>query len=151
MSTKRNIVAFVAGLIFAFGLALSGMTLPSKILAFFDFSAGLDSWDPSLAFVMVGAMLIYVPVYRVVRSREKPLWDATYRISERRDIDARLIGGSMLFGIGWGLVGLCPGPALASLGAVSFEARSFDALVFVVAMIVGMGIYQALARRSASE
>lgn len=137
MSTKRLATAFLTGLLFAFGLALSGMTLPSKIVGFFDFSRGLDSWDPSLGLVMAGSMFVYMPVYRIVRDHHKPMWDALYRLPESNLIDARLIAGAVLFGMGWALGGYCPGPALTSLGALSSQA-----LVFVASMVVGMLFHQ---------
>lgn len=139
---KRNVTAFVVGLLFAFGLALSGMTTPSKIVGFFDFSDGLASWDPSLAFVMGGSMLVYMPVYRIIRNHHKPLWDLVYRVPTNNSIDLRLIMGAVLFGIGWGLGGFCPGPAITSLGAFSSQA-----LIFVVAMLAGMFLFQQIDAR----
>lgn len=144
---RRNITAFVTGLLFAFGLALGGMTKPSKIIGFFDFSDGLTSWDPSLAFVMGGSMLVYMPVYRIIRDHKKPLWDMLYRLPTSSLVDARLIIGAVLFGIGWGVGGYCPGPALTSLGAFSSQAATF-----VAAMLVGMFAYQRIdARLRAKE
>ncbi len=133
----RYAAAFVTGLIFAFGLALSGMTLPSKVVGFFDFSDGMTSWDPSLALVMAGATLVYMPVYRLVRNRAKPLFEACYRVPTNTVIDTRLVVGASLFGIGWGLAGFCPGPAVTSLGSFATEP-----LIFVAAMLVGMFAFQ---------
>jgi len=135
----KYLSALVTGLLFAFGLALSGMTQPSKVVGFFDFSQGLQSWDPSLAFVMGGGMLVYMPVYRLVQHRQRPLFEERFRLPSRRDIDARLLLGSALFGIGWGLAGFCPGPALASVGAGSQEA-----FVLVASMLTGMWLFQRL-------
>ena len=139
---KRNVSAFVVGLLFAFGLVLSGMTKPSKIVGFFDFSDGLTSWDPSLAFVMGGSMLVYMPVYRIIRNHHKPLWDMFYRLPTNTLIDARLILGAVLFGTGWALGGFCPGPALASLGSLSVQP-----LLFVAAMLAGMFLFQKIDAR----
>ncbi len=135
----KYLSALVTGLLFAFGLALSGMTQPSKVVGFFDFSQGLQSWDPSLAFVMGGGMLVYMPVYRLVQRRKRPLFEERFRLPSRRDIDARLLLGSALFGIGWGLAGFCPGPALTSVGAGSREA-----IVLVASMLTGMWLFQRL-------
>jgi uncharacterized membrane protein YedE/YeeE len=120
----------VAGLVFAFGLALGGMTDPMKVISFLDFTG---HWDPSLAFVMGGAILVYAPLYRLVKRRENPLFDGTFHLPTRKDIDARLVVGATLFGIGWGLGGFCPGPAIVS--TMSFATGS---LVFTGSMLLGM-------------
>jgi uncharacterized membrane protein YedE/YeeE len=140
---REYIIAFVAGLIFAVGLALAGMTQPAKVISFFDFHNGLESWDPSLAFVLSAGLLVYVPVYRFVRARKAPLFDTKFRLPTRNDIDARLVIGSALFGIGWGLGGFCPGPALTSLttGAV-------DVFVMVGCMLIGMALVQRIQLRA---
>ncbi len=137
--TAKHVSALATGLLFAFGLALSGMTQPSKVIGFFDFSRGLQSWDPSLAFVMGGGMLVYMPVYRLVRRRQRPLFEDRFRLPTRADVDLRLLAGSALFGIGWGLAGFCPGPALVSAGA-----RSPDAIVLGLSMLAGMLLFQRL-------
>lgn len=148
----RNLAALGVGLLFAGGLALAGMTQPAKVIAFFDFSEGLTSWDPSLAFVMAGGMAVYFPVFRWFSRRERPLLDVRFRLPTRKDIDGRLIGGAALFGIGWGLAGFCPGPALTSVGALSGSA-----VFIVLGMLGGMFAFQSLerartqARRSASR
>jgi len=139
VNQKQYVAAFGTGLLFAVGLALSGMTLPSKVIGFFDFSQGLTSWDPSLAFVMGGGVLVYLPVWRLVKGRARPLFDERWRLPTRKDIDGRLVLGAALFGIGWGLGGFCPGPALTSVGALSSKA-----LVMVSAMLVGMVAFQQL-------
>jgi len=136
---KIKIGAFLGGLLFGVGLAIAGMTQPAKIVGFFDFSG---SWDPSLAFVMGGAILVYTPVYRwAMRSWQRPIWAPTFLLPTRKDIDWRLISGSAIFGIGWGLAGYCPGPAFTSVGAGSKEA-----LTFGLAMLLGVGAYQLFIR-----
>lgn len=118
-SLRFLVTAFLSGLLFASGLVLSGMTLPSKIVGFFDFSRGLASWDPSLALVMAGAMAVYVPVWLLVKKRERPLFDLRFHLPTRSAIDPKLVTGALLFGVGWGISGFCPGPAVVSLGALS--------------------------------
>ena len=136
---KVKIGAFLGGLVFGIGLAIAGMTQPAKIVGFFDF---FGSWDPSLAFVMGGALVVYTPVYRwAVRTWQHPIWAPSFSLPTRHDIDWRLITGSAIFGIGWGLGGYCPGPALTSVGAGSREA-----LTFGLAMLVGVAIYQMFMR-----
>jgi uncharacterized protein len=125
----------VAGVVFAGGLVLSGMTQPSKVSGFLDVTG---HWDPSLAFVMLGAVAVYFAADRVARCRSKPLFAAQFP-PVRAGLDARLIGGAALFGVGWGLSGFCPGPALVSIGA---GARA--ALWFVPAMLAGMVLHRAL-------
>lgn len=134
---KINVGALLGGLLFGIGLAVAGMTQPAKIIGFFDLAG---SWDPSLGFVMGGAVLIYAPIYRTVMNRwSHPIWAGSFSLPTRKDIDWRLLSGSALFGVGWGLGGYCPGPALTSIGG-----RSHAALVFGAAMLVGVGGYQVL-------
>ncbi|TAK21132.1 MAG: YeeE/YedE family protein [Myxococcaceae bacterium] len=135
---KRNAAAFGAGALFAVGLALSGMTRPSKVVGFLDLAG---DWDASLAFVMMGAIAVHFVAYRVVLRRPAPLFDGRFHLPTRKDIDLRLVLGAALFGVGWGLGGYCPGP-----GLVSAAAGSPGALVFVVGMTAGMLIEQAVAR-----
>lgn len=136
---KVKVGAFLGGAVFGIGLAIAGMTQPAKIIGFFDF---LGAYDPSLAFVMGGAILVYAPVYRwAVRTWQRPIWAPAFSLPTRKDIDARLIVGSAVFGVGWGLGGYCPGPAFTSVGAGSREA-----FVFGAAMLTGVGAYQLLAR-----
>lgn len=104
--------AFAAGLLFGLALIVSQMVNPAKVLAFLDVTG---SWDPSLAFVMVGAISASGIGYAVAKSRGVPILDDRLQIPSRRDFDARLIGGAAIFGVGWGLVGLCPGPAVTAL------------------------------------
>lgn len=108
-----HLIAFVAGLIFSVGLAIGGMTQPAKVVGFLDI---FGDWDPSLAFVMGGALLVNLGVYRLTKSnRDRPVLHTRFHLPEKTGIDARLLGGAALFGIGWGLSGYCPGPALTSL------------------------------------
>ncbi len=130
--------AFFAGLVFGIGLILSGMTDPGKVIGFLDV-AGL--WDPSLALVMGGAILVGFFAFKLAGNRAKAFFGGAMHLPQRRDIDNRLVGGSVVFGIGWGLAGFCPGPAL-----VSFSSGIDKAAVFVVAMLGGMVIYTALDR-----
>lgn len=135
---KRNAAAFGAGALFAVGLAVSGMTRPSKVVGFLDLAG---DWDASLAFVMMGAIAVHFVAYRVVLRRPAPLFDGSFHLPTRKDIDLRLVLGAAVFGVGWGLGGYCPGP-----GLVSAAAGSPGAVVFVVGMTVGMLIEQGLAR-----
>ncbi|MGB8225171.1 MAG: YeeE/YedE family protein [Polyangiales bacterium] len=136
---KIKLGAFLGGTLFGVGLAIAGMTQPAKIIGFFDF---FGSWDPSLAFVMLGAILVYTPVYRwAIRTWQRPIWAPAFSLPTRKDIDGRLILGSAIFGVGWGLGGYCPGPAFTSVGAGSEQA-----LLFGAAMLVGVGAYQLLTR-----
>ena len=129
----QSAVAFVAGLIFALGLGISGMTLPQKVIGFLDVTG---AWDYSLAFVMGGAVVVYGIAYQLVRRMEKPRYAAKFHLPTSRKIDWRLLLGAMLFGAGWGLGGFCPGPALVSLPA-GF-AGTWDIVLFVISMFVGM-------------
>lgn len=120
----------LAGGLFGVGLVISGMTQPSKVIAFLDF---FGNWDPSLAFVMLGAIGVHFFAYRYIMKRSAPLFAKEFLIPQRRDLNAKLLVGSGLFGIGWALAGYCPGPGVTSL--VTFEPRT---IVFVAAMIAGM-------------
>jgi hypothetical protein len=133
------VTAFIAGLVFGVGLIISGMTDPGKVIGFLDVAG---NWDPSLAFVMAGAILVGFFAFAVARRRAQTFLGAALALPQRRDIDRRLVGGSLVFGIGWGLAGYCPGPALVSLGSGQPKAA-----VFVAAMLVGMLVYTAAERR----
>ncbi|HET7680950.1 MAG TPA: DUF6691 family protein [Xanthobacteraceae bacterium] len=128
--------AFMSGLLFGLGLIISQMINPAKVLAFLDV---FGRWDPSLALVMVGAVLASSLGYLVARRRGAPVLAATLEIPTRRDLDSRLLAGAALFGVGWGLVGLCPGPALAIL---SFGL--WQAFLFFAAMIAGIAAFAML-------
>lgn len=124
------VVAFISGLLFGAGLGISGMVNPAKVLNFFDIAG---TWDPSLAFVMAGALLVTLVGYRLAWKRQAPLYGPKFHSPATNDIDGKLIGGSALFGLGWGLSGFCPGPAIASLTTLSIEP-----VVFIVAMLAGI-------------
>lgn len=124
------LISLIAGLIFGYGLVLSGMSNPAKVMNFLDIAG---SFDPSLIFVMLGAVVTTFIGYRLVWRMEKPLVSGEFQQPLTSEIDGRLIVGPVLFGVGWGLVGLCPGPALASL---TFGGLS--ALIFFVALLIGM-------------
>ncbi len=129
--------SLLAGLLFGLGLALAGMTLPSRVLGFLDVTG---PWDPSLALVMVSAIAVHLPLQRVIRGRGRPLFDTRFHLPTGARIDRRLVVGSALFGVGWGLAGSCPGPAL-----VSAATGAPWALSFVAAMAVGMVAQRVLA------
>jgi uncharacterized membrane protein YedE/YeeE len=131
----RVVVAFAVALVFGLGLTVSQMINPAKVLAFLDL---FGDWDPSLALVMAGAIPVAAIGYRLARPSRAPLFADAYAAPPRAAIDARLIAGAVLFGVGWGLVGYCPGPALAALGVGSWRT-----LLFVVAMLVGMAGFSA--------
>jgi uncharacterized membrane protein YedE/YeeE len=120
-------VGLVSGLLFGAGLVMSGMTLPAKVRGFLDFSGG---WDPTLAFVMGGAIAVHFTAYRLIRGRAAPVLAPSFQIPTRRDIDGKLLVGAALFGLGWGLGGYCPGPAMVSL-----TSGAPSVLVFVAAML----------------
>lgn len=121
--------AFASGALFALGLGVSGMTRPSKVIGFLDL---FGAWDASLAFVMVGAIGVHLIAQRLIMKRASPLFDGRFHLPTRKDIDPRLVLGAALFGVGWGLAGFCPGPAL-----VSAASGASTALVFVVGMTAG--------------
>jgi uncharacterized membrane protein YedE/YeeE len=137
---SRNVTALLIGLVFGLGLCVSGMTQPSKVLGFLDL-AGL--WDPSLAFVMGGAVAIGAVAFALAKRRPVSLMGKEIELPANRRIDARLVLGSVTFGIGWGLAGICPGPGIAVLGYGILQAA-----VFVAAMLAGMLIFEIGDRRS---
>ena len=128
--------SLLAGLVFGLGLIVSGMANPAKVLGFLDLAG---AWDPSLALVMGGAVGVGLLAFAVAKRRRLSLLGAEMRLPTARQIDRRLVGGSLLFGIGWGVAGFCPGPALTALGMGEVKA-----LVFVAAMLAGMGIFELL-------
>lgn len=132
---KQGMAALLAGIIFGVGLAVSGMLIPDKVLNFLDIAG---HWDPSLALVMGGAIVVTLPGYFVVTKRERPLFAEGFSLPTGTAIDAKLLVGAALFGIGWGLSGLCPAPAL-----VNITTGFVDVLIFVAAMLAGMALHKA--------
>lgn len=132
----KVIISFAAGLLFGFGLLISGMSNPAKVLNFLDI---FGTFDPSLLFVMGGAVVTVFLGYKFILKREKPLMAEQFYIPTRKDIDRRLIIGAALFGIGWGIAGFCPGPALTSL-----LMGSEGILYFMPSMIIGLAIARKL-------
>jgi uncharacterized protein len=152
---KKLFFALLSGLLFATGLVLSGMTQPAKVIGFLNvgglsqgisWTAAAGFWDPSLAFVMGGALMVtllgFAVTPRLTHADGKPWAAKRFDLPMRSDVDARLIGGATLFGIGWGLAGYCPGPALASV------LVSWDAVIFSLAMLVGMALARLLPGKS---
>ena len=143
----RLVISYLIGLIFGIGIALSGMANPAKVLNFFDIAG---AWDPSLAFVMGGALIVTFIGYRVVLKRPAPLMSQNFQLPTRRDLDLPLLGGSALFGVGWGIAGFCPGGALPALGT----GRS-EVFVFVAALLAGIIasklLQSALAKRATAQ
>lgn len=136
---RKNISALVAGIIFGLGLIISGMTNPAKVIGFLDL---FGNWDPSLMFVMVGAIGVSFFAFRKATRLPVSLLNEEIKLPTARQIDTPLVLGSVIFGIGWGLVGLCPGPAVASLAL-----GGFDIVLFVIAMFIGMEIYRLIKLR----
>ena len=135
---KHILSALLVGLIFGIGLILSGMANPAKVLGFLDL---FGNWDPSLAFVMGGAISVGLLAFRVAAGRPTSLLGEPMRLPTRKDVDKRLILGSLVFGAGWGLAGFCPGPALVALGTGSLKA-----MIFVASMLSGMAIFELIER-----
>lgn len=126
---KTVLAALLSGTLFGAGLAWSGMTNPARVLGFLDVAG---NWDPTLVLVMGGALLVAAPLFALVLRRPRPLLAEVFALPSKRELDARLLGGAVVFGIGWGLIGLCPGPAIAGL-----VTGSPAIVVFVVAMLAG--------------
>jgi uncharacterized membrane protein YedE/YeeE len=135
---KRAAAGLLSGLIFGAGLALSGMTNPAKVLGFLDVTG---AWDPSLLLVMGGAVVVAYLGFRVVLERPRPVFDKAFHLPTRRAIDPALVAGAGLFGIGWGVSGYCPGPAVALLAAPGREA-----LIFLPALVLGILLHRWLRR-----
>jgi len=126
----RLLSAFIVGIVFGTGIAISGMINPAKVLNFFDVAG---TWDPSLIFVMGGALVTTFVGYRLVLRRDAPVIEESFQLPAARDIDARLIGGSAVFGVGWGIAGFCPGAAVPALGSGKWEVA-----LFVAALLAGL-------------
>ena len=137
---KRVVVAYVTGVLFALGLGISGMTHPSKVLGFLDFAG---DWDPSLALVMGSGLLVNFVFFRMAARRGAPLLAPAFSLPQKTVIDASLLGGAALFGVGWGIGGFCPGPAI-----VSVVTGATPVVAFVIAMLATMGVYDAVEARS---
>lgn len=129
----RIIVALFAGVLFGLGLAVSGMINPAKVIGFLDVAG---AWDPTLAFVMGGALLVTVPAFRAILKRPRPVLADGFSLPTKSALDARLLGGATLFGVGWGLSGFCPGPAVAAL-----VTGLAPVVAFAAAMLAGMVLY----------
>ncbi|MBP6406031.1 MAG: YeeE/YedE family protein [Proteobacteria bacterium] len=137
---QHRISEFAVGLLFGIGLILSGMTDPGKVTGFLDL---FGQWDPSLALVMGGAIMVGVFAFAIAKKRTTTFLGGALHLPKSTDIDRRLVVGGLVFGAGWGLAGFCPGPALVSLGAGQPKAA-----VFVVAMLAGMYVFELLERRA---
>jgi uncharacterized membrane protein YedE/YeeE len=143
----RIIITYLIGLIFGLGIMISGMANPAKVINFFDVAG---TWDPSLIFVMGGALVVTFIGYRLIfgKGPEKPMFDTAFHLPQNRAIDARLLGGAAVFGVGWGIAGFCPGGALPAVGALKPEV-----LIFTAALVAGIVLAKALqnlaARRTA--
>ena len=135
----RKLLAFLAGVTFGIGLLSAGMANPAKVLAFLDLAG---AWDPSLALVMVAAIGVAFLPFSWARAQRSSLLGAPMQLPAKRELDRRLIGGSLLFGVGWGIAGICPGPAVAIL-----LTGRWQVLLFVAAMLVGMVVFAALERQ----
>lgn len=135
---KHVLSALLVGLVFGIGLILGGMTNPAKVIGFLDL---FGNWDPSLAFVMGGAISVGLVAFRVAGGRPTSLLGEPMRLPTRNDIDKRLITGSLVFGAGWGLAGFCPGPALVALGTGSLKAA-----IFAGSMLAGMAVFEMIER-----
>ena len=128
----NKLVALFCGTIFGIGLVISQMINPAKVLGFLNV---FGEWDPSLAFVMIGALIIFSPLFHLFKNKEKPIFSTSFSISENKEIDKRLIFGSILFGAGWGVAGLCPGPAISSIALLNISS-----VTFVFSMFIGFFI-----------
>jgi len=131
---KSGLTSLVVGFLFAIGLGISGMIQPQKVVGFLDV---FGNWDPSLLFVMVGAISVHFVAYKIIRTRKTPLFSSVWQVPTKKEITPALVIGSIIFGIGWGLGGYCPGPAVTSLA--SFQLRP---VIFVFSMLVGMFIFR---------
>ena len=131
---KQNLMALLCGIIFGIGLSLSHMINPNKVLNFLDITG---SWDPSLIFVMLGALVVAFVSFQLILKRPAPIWVESFHISRKSSVDRPLILGAAIFGIGWGMSGYCPGPAVAGLGLLSMES-----VIMVAAIYLGFIAYQ---------
>jgi len=128
----NKLVSLFCGIIFGIGLVISQMINPAKVLGFLNL---FGEWDPSLAFVMIGSLIVSSPLFHLFKNKEKPIFSSSFSISNKKEIDKKLIIGSILFGAGWGLAGLCPGPAISSIALLNMSS-----IIFVIAMFFGFYI-----------
>lgn len=136
---KISLVSLLVGFLFSLGLGLAGMTQPEKIINFLNV---FGDWDPSLIFVMVGGIAVHFVTYRWIRRRSSPLLTTKWHIPNKKEVTSSLVIGSLLFGIGWGLAGYCPGPAVTSLATFSLSP-----VVFVFSMIAGMFLFRLIDKK----
>lgn len=130
-STKQNFMALISGVLFSAGLTVSTMVDPARVIGFLDV---LGAWDPALAFVMLGAIIVYMPLYwLVIRRKRTPLLGREFHLPSKIKIDGSLVIGAVIFGIGWGITGICPGPAIANI-----SNGHFSIFIFILSMVVGM-------------
>lgn len=135
----QAVVSLIAGVLFGLGMMVSGMVDPAKVIGFLDIAG---EWDPSLAFVMGGALAVFMPFYwLVIRRRSTPTCAADFKLSTNTTVDKKLIAGASLFGLGWGMAGICPGPALTSL-----SGGQLPIVIFTLSMLVGFGVITKLDR-----
>src|SRR5690554_4990896 len=139
-STLKPVMSYIASLLFGLGVGVSGMTDPARVLGFLDL---FGAWDPTLMFVLGGAVVTTFIGYRLVFRRERPMVGDTFQLPSRQDLDARLIGGAALFGVGWGLSGYCPGPAIASIAGLTAPL-----FAMLIAMVAGWFLARAIPSRS---
>ncbi|MBW7875679.1 MAG: hypothetical protein H3C47_06815 [Candidatus Cloacimonetes bacterium] len=130
---KQQITHFIIGILFGIGLLLSGMTQPGKVIGFLDI---FGNWVPDLAFVMIGAILINSIAHKFLMRRGRPLFGTGFNLPSKKDLDRPLIQGSILFGIGWGLAGFCPGPAIVSIGGLQTPA-----ILFGIGLVIGASVF----------
>jgi uncharacterized membrane protein YedE/YeeE len=132
----NRIASLVSGIVFGIGLTISEMINPAKVLGFLDI---FGNWDPSLMFVMIGALVVSSPMFHLIKKREKPIFAENFNYSNNKVIDSKLVIGSALFGAGWGLGGLCPGPAISSIAFLNIYS-----ITFVISMFVGFYLVKTL-------
>ena len=124
-----RLISLLSGIIFGLGLTISGMVNPQKVLGFLNL---FGNWDPSLAFVMIGALVVSSPLFHLIKNKEKPVCEVSFNIPNNKEINKKLVLGSAIFGAGWGLGGLCPGPAISSIALINYYS-----ITFVVSMFIG--------------
>jgi len=139
----RNILTFLVGILFGTGISMSGMANPAQVINFFDIAG---TWDPSLAFVMGGAVVVTFIGYRLVLRKPTPVFEPSFDIPQNRRLDARLLTGAGIFGVGWGITGFCPGGALPALGILNA-----DVVIFVAALLAGMLVTRVLSDWAAAR